>query len=75
MEWSDALVDTNDGLQWVYSITYKAILNDAEEKLYPTITPTKRNALIKISQITPIVTEQVFLCFKMSLKACLWKVF
>ena len=41
-------------------------MNDAEEKLYPTITPAKRNALIKISQITPIVTDQVFLCFKMS---------
>ena len=24
VEWSDALVDTNDELQWVYSITYKA---------------------------------------------------
>ena len=41
-------------------------MNDAEEKLYPTITPAKRNVLSKISQITPIVTDQVFLCFKMS---------
>ena len=36
VEWSDALVDTNDGLQWVYSITYKT--NECtEETLYPTI--------------------------------------
>ena len=31
--------------------------------------------LIKISQITPIVIAQMFLCFKMRLKACLWKRF
>ena len=49
-------------------------MNDAEEKLYPTITPAKRNALIKISQITPIVTDQVFLCLNQFWNTCMMRV-
>ena len=30
VEWSDALVDTNDGLQWVYSITSTPVLRRRE---------------------------------------------
>ena len=34
VEWSDAFVDTNDGLQCVYSVLQ---MNDKEENLNPTI--------------------------------------
>ena len=79
MEWSDALVDTNDVCFNEYLAQHIGYQNKycrgKSSRLEYYSKWLKYYFLIKISRTTPIVIEQVCLCFKMSLKACLQKVF